>query len=76
MSSEKARFFFHVYFHYENKEKHVRNAKFSNDAILCPPRALPSVLWRDDILRKIHCNYLVSVHKVGYYVCYYKFKEL
>jgi hypothetical protein len=40
------------------------------------PRVLPSVLWRDDIFGKIHCNYLVSVHKVGYFVSNYKFKEL
>jgi hypothetical protein len=53
MSSEKAGFFFHVYFHYENKKKHVGDAKFGNDAMLAdfsptrPPRAL-----REDILGK------------------------
>jgi hypothetical protein len=34
MSSEKVIFFLHVYFHYENKKKHIGNAKFGNYARL------------------------------------------
>jgi len=39
MGHEKVKSIFHVYFHYENKEKHVGNAKFGNDAILSSPSA-------------------------------------
>jgi len=54
MSSEKARFFLHVYFHYENKEKHIGDAKFGNDTSLSAPlRAL-----REYLLGKYMVNIL------------------
>jgi len=34
MSNDKAKFLFHVYFHYKNKKKHEEDAKFDNNAEL------------------------------------------
>jgi len=32
INNEKARFLFHVYFYYENKKKHIEDAKLGNNA--------------------------------------------
>ena len=49
MSSKKARFFFHVYYLYENKEKHVGDAKLGDYTTF----SASSAPLREDILGKI-----------------------
>jgi hypothetical protein len=46
IGNAKARFFFHIYFDYENKKKHIGNRKFCNNAqFSAPPRALREDNW-------------------------------
>jgi hypothetical protein len=57
MSNEKARFLFHIYFHYKNKKKHVGDKEFSdNDSFYLRFFAAPLRALREDFLKKCNIN--------------------